>query len=59
MFHKLHKLQNVQLDEFIHYTFQSNFEQVEWIISNVLKNIEYNSPHNILLPYEVIEAILK
>lgn len=59
MLHKLNKLQNVKLDEFIHYTLQSNFEQIEWIIGYVLKNIEYDSPHNIFLPYEVIEAILK
>lgn len=59
MLHKLNELQHVQLDELTHHTLQSNFEQVKWIISNVLKNIEDDSSHNILFPYQVIKAILK
>ena len=59
MLHKLNELQHVQLDELTHHTLQSNFEQVKWIISNVLKNIEDDRSHNILFPYQVIKAILK
>lgn len=59
MLHKLNELQHVKLDELTHHTLKSDFEQVEWVIGDVLKNIEDDSSHNILFPYQVIKAILK